>query len=422
MVNDSWRSAISVKLGEPFDFSRRSLLVLQYELRIPKKLLCGVAYMQLYPSMWPLESLIRENWEKKENSFDPTQLHNFSPYVILFGPHKCGDIGYTSFLLAYRNKTTGFFTERSVKRPIENGNEFDDSPLTHLFRLELELDDFDDTNLDADSEASKDAVQPTNEGRFRIFVDEALFYDGTLLQDMEPPLLPPNSIPDPDDLKPADWDDRETVDDPTDEKPSDWDVPAELTLEKPIDWIDDMDGEWERVTIPNPEYKGPWKARQLLNPSYRGAWQPRHIPNPAYHVETHPAKLYAPIGGVGFDIWSNQGRFFFDNLLLTSNLSHARALADLWKIKHQREVLLQEQREYDSLPWWPRRYLEAVMEFSDENPLTFAFIFVAFCLPFIAYAILQSKPSKSSNKRQKADKSELRNDAFKKTDAKLKKD
>lgn len=37
---------------------------------------------------------------------------------------------------------------------------------------------------------------------------------GTLLADLSPPINPPEEIDDPDDFKPADWDDREKIPDP----------------------------------------------------------------------------------------------------------------------------------------------------------------------------------------------------------------
>jgi len=45
-------------------------------------------------------------------------------------------------------------------------------------------------------------------------VDDATVNSGSLLTDMEPSINPPKEIDDPEDFKPADWDDREKIPDP----------------------------------------------------------------------------------------------------------------------------------------------------------------------------------------------------------------
>jgi len=70
--------------------------------------------------------------------------------------------------------------------------------------------------------------------------------------------LPPKKIKDPNQSKPADWDDKATIDDPDDNKPEDWDKPEHIPdpeATKPEDWDDEMDGEWEAPMIDNPDYK-----------------------------------------------------------------------------------------------------------------------------------------------------------------------
>lgn len=39
---------------------------------------------------------------------------------------------------------------------------------------------------------------------------------------MEPPIIPPKEVEDPNDKKPDDWDDREKIVDPDAKKPEDW--------------------------------------------------------------------------------------------------------------------------------------------------------------------------------------------------------
>lgn len=70
--------------------------------------------------------------------------------------------------------------------------------------------------------------------------------------------LPPKKIKDPSQTKPADWDDKPSIDDPNDKKPEDWDKPEHIPdpeAVKPEDWDDEMDGEWEAPMIDNPDYK-----------------------------------------------------------------------------------------------------------------------------------------------------------------------
>ncbi len=44
---------------------------------------------------------------------------------------------------------------------------------------------------------------------FKMYIDNKLINSGNLLEDMEPPIIPPKEIIDTNDRKPNDWDDRE---------------------------------------------------------------------------------------------------------------------------------------------------------------------------------------------------------------------
>jgi calnexin len=50
---------------------------------------------------------------------------------------------------------------------------------------------------------------------------------------MEPKVNPPMEIEDPDQVKPADWDEREKISDPTATKPEDWDDDAPMKIPDP---------------------------------------------------------------------------------------------------------------------------------------------------------------------------------------------
>ena len=56
-------------------------------------------------------------------------------------------------------------------------------------------------------------------------IDNKVVSSGSLL-DMSPPIMPAREIPDPNDSKPEDWDDRERIEDPDSVKPDDWDESA----------------------------------------------------------------------------------------------------------------------------------------------------------------------------------------------------
>ena len=102
---------------------------------------------------------------------------------------------------------------------------------------------------------------------FTIYVDLEEVKSGSLLKDLDPPINPPATIPDPADIKPADWVDEANIPDPAATKPDDWDEEAPRLVEdenavKPADWLDD-----EPELIPDPsapkptEWSGPGTAR-----------------------------------------------------------------------------------------------------------------------------------------------------------------
>jgi calnexin len=110
-------------------------------------------------------------------------------------------------------------------------------------------------------------VRPDN--TFEISIDYKIVNHGSLFDDFEPAVNPPQEIDDPTDFKPNNWDEREKISDPDAKKPEDWDesqprqIPDENAVmpegwledehqeipdpesEKPSDWDPEMDGEWE---------------------------------------------------------------------------------------------------------------------------------------------------------------------------------
>lgn len=72
--NAAAHHAISAKFAKPVD-NKGKTLVVQYEVKLQNGLECGGAYMKL----------LQDNKALASDEFS-----NASPYVIMFGPDKCG--------------------------------------------------------------------------------------------------------------------------------------------------------------------------------------------------------------------------------------------------------------------------------------------------------------------------------------------
>jgi len=139
----------------------------------------------------------------------------------------------------------------------------------------------------------------------------------------------------------------------SEERPASWLANEPLTIadpaaEKPEEWSDEDDGDylapeianpacaapgvagcgpWTPPSIPNPAYKGPWFAPLIDNPEYKGMWKPKKIANPAY-FKVDPAALFAPIGGIGIELWSMTEDIAFDNIYVGSSEQDAAAFIE----------------------------------------------------------------------------------------------
>ncbi|KAL6972942.1 hypothetical protein U1Q18_027116 [Sarracenia purpurea var. burkii] len=340
--------AIVKELDDPVKL-KDGTIVLQFETRLQNGLECGGAYLKY---LRPQEA----GWIAKE--FD-----NESPYAIMFGPDKCGATNKVHFILKHKNPKTGEYIEHHLKYPPSVPSD----KLTHVYTAIL---------------------KPNNELQILIDGEEkktANFLSG---EDFDPPLIPSKTIPDPDDKKPEDWDEREKIPDPDAVKPEDWDEDAPMEIEdkeavkpegwlddepeeiddpeatKPEDWDDEEDGEWEapkidnpkcetapgcgewkRPTKLNPAYKGKWHAPLIDNPNYKGLWKPQEIPNPNYFELDKPD--FEPIAAIGIEIWTMQDGILFDNILIASNDKVAESYrVKAWKPKF--EVEKEKQKEEDA--------------------------------------------------------------------------
>ncbi|OJJ82078.1 calnexin [Aspergillus glaucus CBS 516.65] len=316
---------ISAKFPKKID-NKGKTLVVQYEVKPQNSLVCGGAYLKL----------LQENKKLHAEEFS-----NASPYVIMFGPDKCGATNKVHFIFRHKNPKTGEYEEKHLKAPPAART----SKVTSLYTL---------------------IVRPDQS--FQILVDGESIKDGTLIDDFNPPVNPAKEIDDPKDKKPADWVDESKIPDPEAKKPEDWDEEAPFEIvdedatipddwledeptsipdpeaEKPEDWDDEEDGDWIPPTVANPKcnevsgcgpwsaplkknpaYKGKWSAPLIDNPAYKGPWAPRKIANPAYFEDKTPSN-FEPMGAIGFEIWTMQNDILFDNIYIGHSAEDAEKL------------------------------------------------------------------------------------------------
>ncbi|KAJ5168160.1 Calnexin [Penicillium canariense] len=323
--NAAAHHAISAKFPKKID-NKGKTLVVQYEVKPQNSLVCGGAYLKL----------LQENKKLHQEEFS-----NGTPYVIMFGPDKCGATNKVHFIFRHKNPKTGEYEEKHLKTPPVART----SKLTSLYTL---------------------VVKPDQ--TFEILVNGESVKEGSLLEEFNPPVNPEKEIDDPKDKKPADWVDEVKIADPEATKPEDWDEEAPFEIvdeeaEKPADWLEDEptsvpdpeaekpedwdeeeDGDWLAPTVPNPkcadvsgcgewirpmiknpEYKGKWSAPMIDNPAYKGPWAPRKIANPNYFEDKTPSNL-EPMGAIGFEIWTMQNDILFDNIYIGHSVEEAEQL------------------------------------------------------------------------------------------------
>lgn len=392
--------AISMGLQKKFEFLDKPFII-HYEVKFEEGQECGGAYIKL------LQDTAGLNLKHFKDS---------TPYVIMFGPDKCGNDHKLHFIFKHKNPLTGEYEEKHAKKPTASIDKIFTDKNTHSFSL---------------------IINPDNS--FKVLVDGDIVNSGSLLEDFEPPVNPPKEIVDPDDRKPEDWDDREKIADPDATKPDDWDEnePEELADEsaikpdgwlddepenipdpdgeKPSDWDDDMDGEWEAPLISNPicesapgcglwsppmiknpKFKGKWKAPMIDNPSYKGKWKPRIIPNKDYFEDLEPFKM-SSISAVGLELWSMSANIYFDNFLITDDLSvHSSWVADTYRIKHAQELRASGASSV----------VDALMDATSERPWLWAVFIIVVVLPvvlIIAYCCVGGSSSSDDAQKKKTD-------------------
>ncbi|XXG99074.1 hypothetical protein Hte_005408 [Hypoxylon texense] len=324
--NAAAHHAISAKFPKKIDPKGKPLVV-QYEVKLQKGLECGGAYLKL----------LRDTKALHQDEFS-----NATPYVVMFGPDKCGATNKIHFIFNHKNPKTGEYEEKHLSAAPTASIQ----KTTELYTL---------------------IVQPNN--TFTIKRGGDIVRDGSLFDQFSPAVNPEKEIDDPNDKKPEDWVDEARIPDPEATKPEDWDEDAPFEIvdeeatkpedwledepltvpdpeaQKPEDWDDEEDGDWVPPTVPNPkcadvsgcgpwskpmkknpDYKGKWTAPYIDNPAYKGVWAPRKIKNPDYFEDKHPANL-EPMGAIGFELWTMQNDILFDNIYIGHSIEEAEKFA-----------------------------------------------------------------------------------------------
>lgn len=321
--------AISLRLNEPFD-PAGAPLVLQYEVKLQKGLECGGAYMKVL---------------SYDPAFNPSLFDNKSPFTIMFGPDRCGELNRIHFIFRHQNPISkGYHEKHLVGAPearLDKG--------TNLYTLIVRPDNTFEMKVNGESVKKgsllTDFEPPVNppKGMLSLLFQTTLVLNNapskklmTLMQKsprtgferlsclipkqrslltgmrqlfhgmtITHPLLScdrnddaPATIPDADAKKPADWMDGEPmyIQDPSVTKPQDWDDEedgefAAPKIPNPKCASVSGCGEWVRPTKANPEYKDKWAPPMISNPAYKGIWFAPKIPNPEYFEDLHPANF-----------------------------------------------------------------------------------------------------------------------------------
>lgn len=313
-------------------------------MKLQNGLECGGAYLKLLT--------------ESPEGIQAQEFSDKTPYTIMFGPDRCGATNKVHFIFRHKNPISGEYEEKHLSAAPSARI----SSLSTLYTL---------------------IVRPDQ--TFEIKVNDEAVKSGSLFEDFKPAVNPPEEIDDSEDKKPSDWVDLAKIPDPDAMKPEDWDedAPREIPdedAEKPEDWLDDEpllipdpeatkpedwddeeDGDWVAPTVPNPKcleasgcgqwdrptkmnpnYKGKWMAPMIDNPEYKGPWKPARIPNPNYFNDEFPSK-FEKIGGIGFELWTMQNDILFDNIFIGHSESDAAKFAkETWAVKYAIEKKLED--------------------------------------------------------------------------------
>jgi calreticulin len=140
----------------------------------------------------------------------------------------------------------------------------------------------------------------------------------------------PRFIPDPEAVKPDDWEDIETIDDPDDVPPWEGTIPKfipDALAKRPDNWDTATQGAWTPPLIENPAYNREWTPRRIPNPAFRGDWIAPNVTNPDYVPDLKFGKP-EDICYVGIDVEQDVAGAIWDNILVTDDWEYSQKMMD----------------------------------------------------------------------------------------------
>jgi calreticulin len=307
--------SISAPLSKPVDNKGKDL-VLSYTVKLENEVDCGGAYIKLLPG-----------------GYDVKKFGGDTPYSIMFGPDICGySTRKTHAILTYKGKN--LLTKKNIRAETDR--------MSHRYTFVIRHDN-----------------------TYEVQIDGSKVESGNLADDWD--FLAPKLIKDPSAKKPSTWVDEATIPDPEDVKPAGWDdIPAKIpdpAATKPEDWDEEDDGKWEAPSIDNPEYKGEWKAKMIPNAAYKGPWVHPEIANPDYVDDPELYRVCADCGAVGFELWQVKAGSLFDDIIVTDSLAEAEAFAkETFEAKKAGE-----KAAYDALEATKKAEEEAARKAADDK-------------------------------------------------------
>eukprot|EP01063_Lacrimia_lanifica_P023526 TRINITY_DN3108_c0_g1_i1.p1 TRINITY_DN3108_c0_g1~~TRINITY_DN3108_c0_g1_i1.p1 ORF type:complete len:400 (+),score=132.78 TRINITY_DN3108_c0_g1_i1:43-1200(+) len=289
--------ALSAPLDRPFHTDGRDIVV-SFTVQHSQGVDCAGGYVKLLPKT------------------PPQTFSGDSGYYLMFGPDICGEDKVVQMVFGHRGRKLHW--KKRVAAP--------DDRMTHAYTAVVRADD-----------------------TYQVLVDGEAKASGRLEEDWD--FLPPKTMDDPADVKPAGWVDAAEVPDAADVRPEDWDEAQQETIpdpdaKRPVVWDDEEIEDWEPPYIPNPRYKGRWKPRMIPNPAYRGPYVPRQIPNPLYRTETGLANPGYALEAIGIDVWQVSSGTVFDNFMVSDSLVEAEVFAwqTLYAFRHDEQEMLARER------------------------------------------------------------------------------
>nr|XP_023022911.1 calmegin-like [Leptinotarsa decemlineata] len=332
-------AAIAAALNKPFVFSDKPLIV-QYEVLLQDGQECGGAYLKL----------ISEAPETKNLQ----NFHDKTPYTIMFGPDKCGNDHKLHFIFKHKNPRNGTVEEKHCQKPKERLEEIFSDKLPHLYTLVL---------------------RPDN--TFEILVDKKIINSGSLLEDFVPPVNPPAEIDDPNDKKPADWDESCVI------------------LAPPMNMNSNLLNVSATYTFYLKLAYKKWHLNQLVAIG-------RHsfliVPFVCMHIETSLSFQSA----VGFELWSMSQDILFDNIIITEDI----AIADKWAEDTFSKKRQKIAKDSESV-------IQRLAALTNDYPFLWGVYILVLAVPVVFLLYLCCKPA-SSSASHKQEKEELSQAAEKK--------